>query len=820
MALVAEVILPLAVKEYYSYLLDESLSSEVTSGMRVLVPFGKRKIHTGVVRRVRPLNPGESAKGLKAVEEVLDQEPVLRESHFQLLEWIAFYYMCTPGEVLKAALPTGLKPESALHVGPAITGDWQDLPLTDKEYLLMEAFDVQPSLSFKEVSQLWEVLNPGPRLKGMEEKGYIRIFHQVEEKYKPKYKAFLKVAETYAHEAGLREVLDSLQRAPVQENLMMKIVAAFYRGSWLPKTETLKSLNAGSGAAKALIDKGYIEEVPVQVDRIDLVSGYPSPQPEITLTPMQTAALQQIRKVLTGESPRKPVLLHGVTGSGKTHLYISLIREIIESGKQALYLLPEITLTKQIIERVKAALGQEIGVYHSRYNDHERVEIWQKVRKKEFQVVIGVRSAIFLPFTDLGIIVVDEEHDASFKQHEPAPRYHARDVAIFYAQMLDIPVVLGSATPSFESFLNAKTGKFLLAEMPKRISQAAMPALELVDMKPQVKKKLSHGVFSLPLMEAIRETLEKNEQAILFQNRRGYAPYLVCENCGHIPPCNNCDISLTLHKHKGQLRCHYCGYTQYNIHACDQCGSYSLRKAGIGTEQIEEQARELFPDARIARMDLDTTRGKHSYHKLISQFENREIDLMVGTQMISKGLDFEHVTLVGVMLADHLLSFPDFRTHERAYQLLTQVSGRAGRSHRPGRVIIQSYSPNNPVLQALSGPYAPFFETESPGRKVLGYPPYTRMIRIETRHREAHTLEEGTFALKNLLLPQFGKQLLGPEFALVPRVRNVYRMHMMLKIGKLFPPDQVRQFLFQAIDRYYQQAQDATLRIVLDVDPV
>ena len=817
MPIVAEVILPLAVKSNFHYLIDESLQQEAALGKRVLVNFGKNKIYTGVIRKIIP-DYQHSVQNLKRVEDILDDLPSLNEQQLQLFEWIAYYYMCTEGEVLKAALPAGMKPESSLRIKMREHLDWQDLELDNKEWTLMEALSIQPILTFKEAANIWQILNPRPRLNKMEGKGFIQLYQEVEESYKPKYETYLKLADSYTDEDILREAFDKLSRSPAQENLLMRVVESFYQDKILPQKILIKEAQTSHSAASALKKKGILVEEKVQVDRLALY-GYEQNPAHITLTEEQQGVLDQIQNSFQ-ESPNKPVLLHGITGSGKTHIYIRLIKDIIAQNKQALYLLPEITLTKQIIDRVKAELGDRVGVYHSRFSDAERVEIWQKVLKGEYDVVIGVRSAIFLPFSKLGIIVIDEEHDNSFKQHEPAPRYNARDVGVYYGSVLKCPVVMGSATPSFESYQNAQRGKYHLAKLTKRAIAHSAPQIELADMRVQRTKKLSTGIFSSILYEAIVQRLEKKEQVILFQNRRGYAPYLLCETCGNIPQCINCDISLTYHKGQEQLRCHYCGYTLYNLSSCGYCGNHTLKKSGIGTEKIEEQIQEAFPDARVARMDLDTTRSKLGFQTLIHRFEQHEIDILVGTQMVSKGLDFGNVTLVGVIAADGILSFPDFRTDEKAYQLLKQVSGRSGRSTKKGEVIIQTHSPDHPVLQLLDKPYEMFFKKEIPLRNKFAYPPFSRLFRVEMHHKDRIFLETESLRLYNLLKPLFGANLLGPEFNLVPRVRNVYRMHFLMKLGKHLSPDLIRKDMPKIIKQYYDQAPKKSVRILLDVDPL
>lgn len=820
MAAIAEIILPLAVKSNFHYRIRDEQVPHAAIGKRVLVNFGKKKIYTGVIRDIPESIPGNiPLEKLKYIEEILDEEPVLHAIQLKLFEWIAFYYLCTEGEVFKAALPAGMKPESALRVEMREELDWENMELEDKEYLLLEALSIQPILSFPEIVNIWSILNPMPRLKIMEARGLIRMRQEVEEKYKPKFETFLRLSDACMNEEQLKAAFDALSaRAVSQENLLMRIVGAYYQKQVLPRAAVLKELNIGAQVAKELVKKGFIVEEEVQIDRLALY-GYKQKPTDIILNAEQQTALERIQGYLT-ETPRKPVLLHGITGSGKTHIYIELIQQALQQGRQVLYLLPEITLTKQIIDRVKSALGDKVGIYHSRFNDHERVEIWQKVVRREYEVVIGVRSAIFLPFTDLGLIVVDEEHDHSFKQTEPAPRYHARDLAVYYSNLADCPVVLGSATPSFETYENARQGKYHLVEMKKRAVQAELPTIQIVDMRIQRKKKLLTGIFSDTLRRELEATLARKEQAILFQNRRGYAPYLVCETCGHVPECINCDISLTFHKEKNHLRCHYCGHTDFNLQACSQCGNYSLRRAGVGTEKIEEQVQELFPEHTIQRMDLDTTRTKLGYQHIINQFESGKIDILVGTQMVSKGLDFENVTLVGVINADSLLTFPDFRAYENAYQLLTQVSGRAGRSHKKGKVLIQSMMPENLVLQSLTAPYEDFFNREIQQRRQLGYPPASRLIRIEMQHKESRFVEQESLRFYNLLKPYFGANLLGPDFALIARVRNVYRMQVLIKLNKRLVAQDVRRFIHEKVKLYYENAPVKTLRILIDVDPV
>ena len=815
--LVAEIILPLPLKSNFDYRIPDDLKEQAEVGKRVLVVFGKQKIYTGVIKRLYESVDKNAGEKLKPIDEILDEVPSIPPAQFKTFEWLAWYYVCTEGEVLKAALPTGLKPESTLQITENEGVEWQSLELSEKEEALMDVLQIRPLLNLPDVAELWGIQNPATRLKNMAARGLIVLKQAVNEAYKPKFEKYLELAEEFHEDENLRIAFDALHRAPKQEEVLMLVVADFFQGKAIAKQSVTKRIEGAASAIRALVDKGILEEKEVQVDRMEGLV-YSQNKKDITFTEEQATALATIRESFQ-ENPKKPVLLHGVTGSGKTHIYIELIRDAIDREQQVLYLLPEIGLTKQIIDKVKTEFGDLVGVYHSRFNDHERVEIWNKVTSKEYQIVIGVRSAIFLPFDNLGLIVVDEEHDHSFKQNEPNPRYHARDLAVYSTVLLGTNVILGSATPSYESYTNALGGKYLLVEIKNRAVKAELPKIEIVDMREQRKKKLMKGFFSQPLLQALEATLERGEQVILFQNRRGYAPYLICTNCGTAPKCINCDITLTYHKKRGQLRCHYCGYTDFQTDKCGYCASYDMRQEGVGTERLEEELNEFFPNHRIGRMDLDTTRSKHGFRRIINSFEHGEIDVLVGTQMVSKGLDFDNVTLVGVIQADLLLNFPDFRAYERAYQLLTQVSGRAGRSHKKGQVLIQTYVPDSFVLHSLQRDFREFYERDLPIRKQLNYPPYSRLIRIEVKHRDVVFLGEEANRLKKLLYPEFQNSMLGPEFPAIARLRNEYRMHFLFKLGKQIPVSKVRKVLSEKIDQYFQMAPKKTLRIVVDVDP-
>lgn len=815
--LIAEVILPLPVKSNYDYQIPGSFAEKVEVGCRVIVHFGKSKMYTGVVKRLYESEDYEFYAKLKAIEDLPDDRPVLRPHQLELFEWIAFYYFCTEGEVLKASLPAGLKLESEPFADWLDFPDWEDLDLDEKSYDFLNILRQAKSLPFKDIATIWGISDPRPRLRNLEARGLIRIAHRLKTGYKPKMIKFIQLAEEWQDEDRLQEAFDSLSNAPRQEEVLMLVVSEWFRKVTLQKAELKKRVKGADSSIKSLVEKGILKEFEEKADRVAALA-YKEKHKEITYTEEQERALEQIRASFEAQ-PTKPVLLHGVTGSGKTHLYIDLMREALDRGEEVLYLLPEIALTQQIIDKVKSEFGDVVGVYHSRFSDVERVEIWQKVLTGDYKIVIGVRSAIFTPFQKLGLVVVDEEHDHSFKQNEPNPRYHARDVAIYAAHLFGCRILLGSATPSFESYYNARNKRFTLVEIKNRAVKAKMPRLSIVDMREQRKKRLLNGHFSQPLLQAISRMLERREQGIIFQNRRGFVPWLTCMNCGHVPRCINCDITLTYHKAKSELRCHYCGYTDHQFDACEKCASYDLKQQGIGTERIEEELNTIFPEARIARMDLDTTRTRHGFLKIIRRIENHEVDLVVGTQMVSKGLDFDNVTLVGVVEADLMLNFADFRAYEHAYQLLTQVSGRAGRSQKDSRVIIQTFLPDNPVLQILQKPFGVFYDLETENRKLLNYPPYTRLIRIELRHKNQLFLEAQAEALRKILAPTFGASMLGPEYPHITRLRNEYRQIALLKISRTSNVKRLRQILAERIDFYYRNAPQKTLRIFVDVDP-
>ncbi|WP_026811496.1 replication restart helicase PriA [Arenibacter latericius] len=776
------VILPIPLEKEFTYSISEEEARLLKPGMRVAVPFGKSKIYTALVVHVHQTAP--TVYEAKEIDQILDEDPLVTPTQMQFWDWLAHYYMCTVGEVFRAAVPSALLLESETLILRNEKAIIDESDLKDDEFLVFEALQYQSILRVREISEILEKKNVIPILDRLLEKSIIFIKEEVYEQYKPKLVRYVQLGKDYNTEESLEALLDTLSRAPKQRDVVLSLFQLQAVTKKPIKVNDLtKSANSSTAIVKTLIDKGILEEHFIRTDRV-VFEGGDEYEALKSLNEYQQNALEDINKSF---ALGKVTLLHGVTSSGKTEVYVKLIEEVIKEGKQALYLLPEIALTTQLISRLQAYFGEKVAVYHSKYNVQERVEVWNNVLNKETKakVVIGARSAIFLPFQDLGLIIVDEEHESSFKQYDPAPRYHARDAAIVLGSLHGCNVLLGSATPSIESFYNVKTAKYGYAQIKRRYGNVLMPEMELVNIREQTRKKRMKGHFSERLIEEITNTLENGEQVILFQNRRGYAPILECTTCGHTPQCPNCDVSLTYHQLRKQLRCHYCSHYIAIQTNCQACGSSTLDTKGFGTEQVEKELQSLFPKSKVGRMDLDTTRGKYGYEKIISAFEQQEIDILVGTQMLTKGLDFRNVSLVGIMNADTLLNFPDYRAHERSFQLLTQVAGRAGRTQKRGKVIIQSYDPDHRILQQVTThDYEEMVNEQLYEREQFKYPPGNRIIKITFKHKDYNKLNEAADWFSKSLRLGFGKMVLGPEYPPVARIRNQYLKNVLLKIGK------------------------------------
>lgn len=773
-----EVIIPLALPKNYTWQVPEQMQLAIAPGIRVEVALRKNKKYAGIVKKIVNEIPAQFTPS--PILNILDTTPVVNETQLKLWEWIAQYYMCTEGEVMQAAIPANLKlsSESVLQWNEERSLDFSDL--SDSEFIIAEALEIKGELKISEVQQLLDINNTYPVIKKLVEKGVCFVWEELKEKYKQKTENYILLHPTYAQEIELEQLLNNWSRAPKQMELLLAFLHLKNTIGVVTQPDLLKKANASAAQLKGLIEKGILIVEKRNTDRLPSLPKLLSL--DFTLSAVQDKALASIKKIFEAKTV---CLLHGITASGKTQVYMKLIEEQIQLGKQVLYLLPEIALTAQMIRRLQKSLGGHIAIYHSKFNPNERVEIWNKINSGETKVVLGARSALFLPFNNLGLIICDEEHDASYKQQEPAPRYHSRDAAIYYASLFKANVLLGSATPSIETFFNVQQNKYGLVELLERYGDVAMPSIELIDLKQIPSKQRSETPLSPALLKGIQETLEAKKQIILFQNRRGYAPYMICDTCGWIPHCNHCDVTLTFHKGKQKLSCHYCGTTYPILQTCMACGNHHFIQKNFGTEKIEELVSEAFPQAVIARMDYDSVKGKYDHDNLIKIFEQHRIDILVGTQMVVKGLDFEKVSLVGIIDADGILNFTDFRVNERAYQLMEQVSGRAGRKDGLGKVMVQVSNLKHPVLQFVQQHnYQALYQFEIENRQQFHYPPFTRLIQVIFKHKDKQVAQEAANIMQQGLSKQFGAYLNGPSQPIVDRIRNQYIWEILLKLPK------------------------------------
>jgi primosomal protein N' (replication factor Y) len=808
----AEIIIPLALPKNYTWAIPTELAEGVMIGMRVEVMLGANKRYAGIIKHILSEKP--AGFNPKPILGVLDDEPIVYPAQLALWEWMAGYYMCTEGEVMQAAVPSHLKISSEsifiLNEGAAVDGH----QLSDAEYIVSEALQIKKQLSLIEIQKLLDKKSVYPVINKLIQRGICSVEETMHDKYTIKVENLLHLHPDYHSEAALEQLLNDWTRAPKQLALLL----AFLH---LQKTEgqvQQKALIEKSGAAhaqlKALIDKNILVVEKRKIDRLAVDESLGNTNLHHLSAAQQLAYDSMVEQMKT----HSVNLLHGVTGSGKTQIYAALIEHAIQSNQQALYMLPEIALTAQMIRRLKQYFGGKIAIYHSKFNPNERVEIWNKVKSGEIKIVLGARSALFLPYKNLSLVIIDEEHDASYKQQDPAPRYQARDTAIYYANQLGAKVVLGSATPSIETYYNAMQNKFGYYHLKERFSDGALPQMEIVDTKKQNEQS---AILTPQLLEAIKATVAKNKQVILFQNKRGYAPYMICETCGWIPHCKQCDVSLTLHKGKNVLSCHYCGTAYPVVHTCEACGKQSFKQKSFGTEQIEEKLALALPHLRIARMDLDNIKGKNEHDHLIQQFERREIDVLVGTQMVVKGLDFEHVDLVGIVDADSLLNFNQYRVNERAFQMMEQVSGRAGRKNDQGKVIVQLSQTNHPVVGFVKEhDYVAFYDFEINNRKHFAYPPFSRLMSILFKHKENHIAEEAANHFLKSLDASIQKTVMGPAQPIINRIRNKYIWELCVKITK--QPQQLqiaKKQLLHFIQLIAVHPRYKSVQIIIDIDP-
>lgn len=806
-----EVILPLAVPKLYTYSVPQHFHEQILPGCRVEVVFGTNKKYAGIVRRFVS-RPDFSTRDIISV---IDQDPIVYDEQMNLWQWMSDYYMCSEGEVMIAALPAHLKlsSESIIQFNDEYGDDFS--ALGDEEYLIAEALLLKKELRISEVKDISSLVNVLPVLKKLVEKGVCFIFEALEDDYKRKKEYFITMNPAYETDEAMYDLMSKLERAPKQLELLLSFLHFQRTEGEVKQKDLLKKSNATISHLKGLLDKQILFAELRAVDRLPAL-------PKINELDFELSEHQnRAFKELTEQLMIKDVcLLFGITGSGKTLIYMKLIHRMIARNKQTLYLLPEITLTTQIIRKLQKNFGGNIAIYHSKFNNKERMEIWNKVKNQEVKVVIGARSALFLPFKDLGLVIVDEEQDTSYKQQDPAPRYQARDAAIYYAGLFGAKVVLGSATPSLETYHNTEKGKFGIVKLNERFGEGKLPVIQVVDLKAIAVPRNQKVIISPQLKEEIFTALKKKKQVILFQNRRGYSPMLICGMCGYIPKCAHCDVSLTLHKSSGKLHCHYCGNIYSRLIKCPACGSSDWRERNFGTERIEEELMKIFDDARVARMDVDAVRGKHAHDDLIKLFEQHRIDILAGTQMVVKGLDFENVSLIGILDADALINFADFRVHERAFQLMEQVSGRAGRKDNQGKVLIQATKTDSPVLGWVKNhDYQGFYENEIKLREQFFYPPFSRLLKIVLKHKKKDIVTAAAFDLALMLEKEF-KNIIGPAEPIIGRIRNQYLMDILLKLAPDRKQLNIQKEIIKNLIVLLKSKKDFKSVIVLpDVDP-
>lgn len=807
-----EVILPLSLAKNYIYRIPFHLNAHIAIGKRVIVQFGKNKIYTALVKSISTVAPEHYQA--KYIIDVVDEYRVVNDLQLQFWDWMTSYYICNEGDVMAAALPAGLKLASETII---LLRDDADLNvhLSDKEAVLITAMQKHSRLTVDHIAKLLGQKTVFPIIRSLIEKDIVHIAEEVVEKYKPLLKSYITLNVFYKAEENFRQLFEVLERAPKQLDALLAYIKLSKIGAEVSRQQLLEESQCGQGALKALLDKEIFSLQKKAISRLDDETD------DVLLNfKLSEAQLAAFKEIQTAFESKDVVLLHGVTASGKTQIYIKLIEEAMARGGQVLFLLPEIALTTQIVERIKRYFGDAIGVYHSKFNDNERVEIWNKVLKGQYKIVLGARSAVFLPFKNLELVVVDEEHESSYKQNEPSPRYQARDAAVYLAHLHKAKIVLGSATPSIESYYNALNNKYGLVTLTERFGGVALPLQEVVSITDQTKRKKMISYFSSVLIDDIQETLDKKEQVILFQNRRGYATIMICKTCGFAPKCVNCDVSLTFHKSSGKLHCHYCGYHESSMKICPACGSVHVEQKGFGTERVEEELSLIFPEVKIARLDVDSTRTKNSLQKIISEFQEKKTDILIGTQMVAKGLDFDNVTLIGVINADTLLNFPDFRAFERSYQLLAQVAGRAGRRSQQGKVCIQAYDDDHRIIkQVVDNNYLAMYTDEIAERQQFHYPPFTRLIFINVKHKDANVLNAAAARFADMLKVPLGNRVLGPEQPLVSRIRNYYIKQLIIKADKHTAIQKVKSILKQTITDFNAELLFKGVMMQIDVDP-
>lgn len=819
----AEVLLPLPIQGTYTYRIPDEILQGIKIGSRVLVPFGRKKIYTAIVTSTHNNEP--QGYRLKDILTLLDTTPILRHPQLKFWQWIADYYLCTMGEVYKAALPSGLKVESETFI--SVNPDYEENKtgeLSDRAKAILDFTAQRGRIQINELTNATGFKNVEGLVNKMLDLGAIHVSERVIDSYRPKTESYVRLTIDRNDDATLHHYFDQLKRAKKQEQLLLAYLdlSHWLQRSKEPQEVTKAQLLERAGVTQPVLavaaQRGLFEIYKREINRFASQGKTNVALP--SLSDDQNCAYREIHAHFKEKSI---VLLHGVTSSGKTSIYMHLIADALKLGKQVLYLVPEIALTTQLTQRLHAVFGERLLIYHSKFSDNERVDIWKRLlTSAEPCVVIGVRSSIFLPYSNLGLVIVDEEHDSSYKQQDPAPRYNGRNAAMVLAQMHGAKTLLGSATPSIEMYYHAQSGQYGLVELKKRYKDIKMPSVEVIDTKLSRKKHEMNGMFSLELIKQCRQALKDEQQVILFQNRRGYAPMVRCKECGWVPTCENCDVSLTYHKHIRSLSCHYCGYTLTLPDLCPACGLPGIEIIGYGTERIEDDIDQVFPGEKISRMDLDTTRNKNSYEHLIGEFSKHKTNILVGTQMVTKGLDFDGVSIVGIINADTMISFPDFRSSERAFDMMEQVAGRAGRAHKQGKVVIQTGNPEHPVIDYVTRhDYNGFFKHEMQERKKFGYPPFSKVINIYLKNRDDNALTEVAVRYSSLLRQVFGKRVLGPEAPMVARVKNLYIRQIVLKMENEASMPKVKKILRNLYEQMVSvdSRMKATI-LYYDVDPM
>lgn len=816
--LFVDVLLPLHLPGTYTYRVPEEYNGALGIGQRVVVQFGAKRLYSALVRRIHNQVPDYTTKYILSI---LDLEPIVGETQFKFWEWMAAYYMCYPGDVMAVAIPSAfrLSSDSYIVVHPDFDGDYSEL--NENEMKILDVLSRKGRIEVMEVADITGSLKIMPIIKSMIEKRIVLMDEELKQRYTPRRSTWIALNETYKDEVAMRALFDQLEKDPrCQKQLLvlMKFIQISKFGRELVrKKELMDCKDISSSALDTLVKKEVFHIVQREESRLLEYASSTDPS-TIQLSDEQQHAFETL---LNSDKPVS--LLHGVTSSGKTEVYIRLIDETLRKGKQVLFLLPEIALTAQIINRLRKFFGNKVGVYHSRFNTQERAEVWQRTMKEGeggYKVLLGARSAVFLPFHNLGLVIVDEEHDSSYKQNDPAPRYNGRDAAIWLAHSWGARTVLGSATPSLESYFNAQNGKYGFAEMTHRFGGLAMPEVMCADMKEAAKRKEVKMNFSQFLIGHIKEALANKEQVILFQNRRGFSLRLECDVCHWVPQCKHCDVSLVYHKATASLRCHYCGYSIPVPAECPACHSTTLKMRGFGTERIEDDLAIFFPEAKIARMDLDSTAQKNRYMELLADFEDHKIDILVGTQMVTKGLDFDNVSVVGILSADNLISFPDFRAYERSFQQMTQVSGRAGRHGHRGKVIIQTYQPYHQAIRdAMSGDYISMYKSQIVERRVFRYPPYYRLVDIIVRHKEEDVVNTAAARYAAALRGKFDNRVMGPEFPSVARIRGLYLKKIMVRFAVGEAISEAKKIMLSLSNELLKEKEFSRVQIIFDVDP-